>query len=130
MNNRHSWAAYAAVAGGAALLLKAVLIIASEDTVADGPMVVLYLGGILLGLAAAIGTGLRQRRGRRAGTALGLCLLIVAFVMVLSDGIESAFKVISDAPWVVDEGPIGLLGVILLALGARSRVGEREPATV
>jgi hypothetical protein len=27
-----------------------------------------------------------------------------------------------------DQGPIGLLGVVLLALGARAKIADREPA--
>lgn len=126
LGTHHSWVPYVAVASGACLLLKAVLIIATEDGVADVAEVGLYLGGILLALAAAIGAGLRSRHGRRAVTAVGLCLLVVFYVMGLSDGVEALFAPISDAPWVRDEGPVGLLGVILLALGARGRGSDRQ----
>lgn len=122
-----SWPAYAAVVAGAALLLKAVLIIGSENAVAEGPMTALFLGGLLLALAAAIGCGLQQRRGRRALTAVGLSLAVVFYVIGLSDGVGSAFAQLSDAPWVGDEGPVGLLGVVLLALGARGRARSPQP---
>lgn len=120
----HSWAPYAAVVGGAALLLKAALIIGSGNDVADGLTGALYLGGLLLAVVAAIGAGLRWRRGRRAIVAVGLVLLLLAYVMVLSDAVGPLFELVSDEAWVGDEGPIGLLGLVLLGLGARSRAAS------
>ena len=126
MDAHHSWVSYVAVAAGAALLVKAVVIIGSGGE-EPGVTGLLYLGGLLLALAAAVGAGLRARRGRRALTGVGLCLALVAFVVVLSDALAPVFEALSDAPWVADEGPVGVLGAVLLALGALSRT--REPVT-
>ncbi len=117
----HSWVPYVAITAGAALLLKVVLIIASEDTVADGITGPLYLGALLFGLAAAIGAGLRRER-RRALAAIGFCLLLVFYVIGLSDAVKPLFESFSDEAYVIDEGPLGLLGLALLALGARARL--------
>ncbi len=58
---RHTWVPYAAAAAGVSLIAKGTLIIASGNTVSEVPMGVLYLGGLALGLIAAVGAGLRQR---------------------------------------------------------------------
>lgn len=130
MDAPHSWVPYVAVAAGAALLIKAVVIIGSGGE-EPGVTGLLYLGGLMLALAAAVGAGLRARRGRRALVGIGAVLGLAAFVMVLSDALQPAFELVSDAPWVLDEGPIGLLGVVLLALGARGRTAaERTPVAV
>jgi hypothetical protein len=113
---RHAWVPYAAIAAGAMLLIKAALIIGSEDRIADAPMVALYFTGIAVGVAAAIGAGLRCRRGRRVVVAVGLSIALILFIMSGLSG--SLFGAMSDAPWVEDEGPIGLLGLILISLGA------------
>jgi hypothetical protein len=115
-NARHTWVPYAAITAGAMLLIKAVLIIGSEDSIADAPMVTLYFGGIAVALAAAIGAGLRARRGRRTLVAVGLSVALVLFIITGLGG--PVFAAMSDAAWVEDEGPIGLLGLILIALGA------------
>lgn len=119
--SRHAWVPYVAVASGAALLLKAVLMIATEDGLADPVEGGLYLGGILLGIVASIGAGLQRRKGLRTLTAVGLSLLLLAFITSLGEVFEPVFAAISDARWVREEGPIGLLGVVLLLLGARGR---------
>lgn len=131
MTERHTWVPYVAVVAGALLLLKAVLIIGSGNEISEGAMAVLYLGGLLLGLAAAVGAGLRQRKGRRTLVGAGAAFGLLLFVMVLTDGLAGLFSVFSDAEWVADEGPIGLLGVILLALGARAHSARSDgPALV
>jgi hypothetical protein len=116
--NRYRWVPYAAIVGGALLLVESALVIGSEDSLADGPMVALFDVGHLLALAAAIGVGLQQRRGRRAVVAVGLSVALVAYVIAFSDVVGTVFEAMSDAPWVGDEGPVGVLGVVLLALGA------------
>lgn len=121
MTERHAWVPYVAVVAGTLLLLKAVLIIGSGNDISEGAMAVLYLGGLLLGLVAAVGAGLRQRKGRRTLVGVGCAFGLLLFVMVLTDGLAGLFTVFSDAAWVADEGPIGLLGLILIALGARAR---------
>jgi hypothetical protein len=131
MTERHSWVPYVGVVAGAVLLLKAVLIIGSENRVSEGAMAVLYLGGMVLALAACIGAGMRQRKGRRTLVAVAACFGLLAFVMVLSDAVAGVFAALSDAPWVGDEGPVGLLGVVLIGLSARARgTGRQAPAIV
>jgi hypothetical protein len=124
--HRYPWVPYAAIVGGALLLVESALVIGSEDSLADGPMVALFDLGHLLALAAAIGVGLQQRRGRRALVAVGLSVALVAYVIAFSEVVGMAFEAMSDAPWVQDEGPIGVLGVVLLALGA---LGHRAKDT-
>ena len=115
---RHTWMPYIAGLAGAALLLKATLIIAGNPSSdADGIFAVLYLSGIALALAAAIGTGLRRRGvGARIGVAIGLSVLVVAWIMGLGDLLKPVIGVISDAQRVKDEVPIGIAGVVLLVL--------------
>jgi hypothetical protein len=122
----YRWVPYAAIVGGALLLIESVLVIGSEDTLADGPMIVLFDVGHVLALAAAVGVGLQQRRGRRALVAVALCVAIVAYVVALSEVVGAALGVFSDAPWVNDEGPVGVLGAVLLCLGA---LGQRSKDT-
>lgn len=117
----HSWVPYVAITAGAVLLLKVVLIIASEGTVADGITGPMHIGAVLLGLAAAIGAGLRRER-RKALAAIGFCLLFVLYVIALSDALKPLFESFSDKVYVLDEGPLGLLGLALLGLGARARL--------
>ncbi|MFN2539180.1 MAG: hypothetical protein ABR549_13675 [Mycobacteriales bacterium] len=118
---RHTWVPYAAIVAGALLLLESVLVIASEDSLPDAPLIAMLDAGWLLALAAAIGVGRRQRRGRRALVALGLAVALVAYVIGFSEVVGMAFEAMSDAPWVADEGPLGVLGAVLLLLGARGR---------
>jgi drug/metabolite transporter (DMT)-like permease len=126
---KHSWVPYAAVAAGAVLLLKAVLIFGAQGDDFGAVTGVLYLAGLLLALAAAIGFGLQQRRGRRTLVAVAGVVALVAWVIGVGDLTAPAFEsVFGDEAYVGDEGPIGLLGVVLLALGARGRLGSREPA--
>jgi len=117
--SRAAWPAYAALVAGGALLLKAGLIIGNEGEMNESVTTGLYLGGLLVALAAAVGTGLQARRGRRTVTAVGLVLLIVVYVMALSDAVGPLFEAIKDEAYVSDEGPVGLLGLALLALGLR-----------
>ena len=119
----YSWVPYAAIVGGALLLIESALVIGSKDTLADGPMIAMFDVGHLLALAAAIGVGLQQPRGRRALVAVGLCLAVVAYVVAFSEVVGAVLGVFSDTPWVNDEGPVGVLGAVLLALGA---VGHRS----
>lgn len=118
---RHSWVPYITLAAGAVLLLAALVNIASEARVAAPVDAVLHLGGIALALAAAIGTGLRRRRGRRTLTAIGLTLLLLAWIVSVGDLLTPVFELISEQEYVNDEGPFALLGLVLLGLGARSR---------
>lgn len=121
---RHTWVPYVAAAAGVSLLAKGTLIIASGNTVGETPMAVLYLGGLALGLVAAVGAGLRQR-GWLRGSAVGLgsVLLLVQWVLGLGDAFKPLIGVFTDAVHVQAELPVVAAGLVLvlLALGARAR---------
>lgn len=121
---RHAWVPYVAVAAGAALFIKAIAIIGSADEAPDTPMALLYLAGILLAVAAAIGTGLRQRRGRRTIVAVPLAVFVAAWIVGIADLLTPLFEVFSDEAYVGDEGPVGVLGLALLVAG--SLMGRRD----
>jgi len=127
---KHAWVPYVAIAAGTAYVLKVALIWGSGDTANSTVTGILYISGLLLGIAAAVGTGLRQRRGRRALVAVGLAVLLVVWVMGLGDALKPVFGLFSDKEYVEVEGPLALLGFVLLALGARGKMAEREPALV
>jgi hypothetical protein len=126
-SGQHGWAAYAAITAGGALLLKSLLIIGSGDSVPTAPMAVLYLTGIALALAAAVGTGLRQRRGRRAVVGFALFAFVALWIVMLGDALTPIFELFSDEAYVGDEGPVGVLGIALLAFG--SVLGRRDRMT-
>lgn len=131
MTERHAWVPYVTVAAGALLLLHAVLIFATADTASDSITVSLYLGGLLLALVAAVGTGLRQRKGRRLLVGVACAFGLVAWAMAVGDFLTPVFEAVKDEAWAGDAGPIGVLGVVLLALGARARTAVgRTPANV
>ena len=117
---RHSWVPYAAIASGAGLLLMSVLVFATEDDI-DTPAVVLYLGSLLLALAAAVGQGIRVGGGKGALVAVGLCLAVVAWVMGVGDLLTPVFEQIKDEEYVGDQGPIAVLGLALVVLGTLGR---------
>ena len=132
---KHTWVPYVAIAAGAALLLKAVLIIGNGDGDFGGVSTTfMYLGGLILALVAAVGFGLNQRVadgyqrvGRRSLVAIGSVALLILWVMGISDLTAPVFEaVIGDEVYVGDEGPVGLLGAVLIALGARARMTERQ----
>ncbi|MBK5305080.1 MAG: hypothetical protein JJD92_00175 [Frankiaceae bacterium] len=124
---KHSWVPYAAIAAGAVLLAKAVIVISSDDEVLTSTTGWMYLIGLLLAVAAAVGHALNRER-HRALIGAGLVLALVAWVIGVGDLLTPVFEVFSDSEYLADEGPIGLLGVVLLVLGARARMTEREPA--
>jgi drug/metabolite transporter (DMT)-like permease len=113
------WVPYATVAAGASLVLMSAVVFASRS---DGPdwAVVPYLLGLALALAAAIGYGVSRRRGRRTVTAVGLSALVVLWAMGIGDLLTPVFEVFSKEDYVGDQGPIALMGVVLLVLGARA----------
>lgn len=126
---KHSWVPYAAIASGASLLVMTVLVFATEDKVSEAAAVPFYFAGVLLAVAAAIGAGLRARPGRRALVGIGLTVLVIAWVMVIGDVLtESAFEAMFDGQeYAGDQGPLGLLGAALVALGARAKIVDRDP---
>jgi hypothetical protein len=126
---KHSWVPYVAIAAGTAYLTKMVLIFGTDDTAPDLATAVCWFAGLILGVTAAIGYGLRQRRGRRALIAVGGAVLLVAWVLGLGDITSPVFEQVSDASYAPEELPLGLLGVVLLALGALSRGSGRELPT-
>ncbi len=86
---RFTWVPYVAAAAGVSLVLKGTLIIASGNTVSDSAMGVLYLGGMALGLVAAVGAGLRQPvRLRGLAVGIGSALLLVQWILGLGDAVK------------------------------------------
>ena len=127
---KHNWVPYAAIASGASLLVMTVMVFATKDEVSEAAAVPFYFAGILLGVAAAIGVGLRSRPGRRALVGVPLAVLVVAWCMGLGDFTAPLFEAaFGDEEYIGDQGPIGLLGVVLIVLGARAKITEREPST-
>lgn len=96
----------------------------ATDGAADTATGLLYLGGLALALAAAIGTGLRARRGRRTLVAVGLSVAVVAWIMGVGDLVEPVVDAFSDTQYVIHEAMILVIGLALLALGALSRRRE------
>ena len=131
---RHTWVPYVAAIGGAVLVLKVALVIASNNEALEGPMgPISHLSGVGLGLTAAVGLGLRQTgAGRRVGVAFGAALLWVAWIMGLGDLLTPLIEVFSKAEHVGDEVPIGVGGLALLvaAYVGWSHDQELAPATV
>lgn len=124
----HAWVPYVAAAAGVCLVAKGTLIIASSNTVADGPMAVLYLGGLVLGLVAAVGAGLRQRGWLRSvGVGGGSALLLVAWIMGLGDAFKPLVGVVSSAEHVQVEVPVVAAGLVLVLLGLRARSHDTRP---
>jgi hypothetical protein len=126
---KHSWVPYVAIAAGTAYVVKMVLIFGTDDTAPDLATAVCWFAGLILGVAAAIGYGLRQPRGRRALVAVGGAVLLVAWVFGLGDITSPVFEQVTDTSYGPEELPLGLLGVVLLAIGALSRGSGRELPT-
>lgn len=122
---RHTWVPWVAALAGLAYTLKVTLILATDDTFPDAPLVVLYLGGLGLGLAACVGAGLRQR-GALRGTAVGVgaAMLLVLWITGLGEVLEPPLARLSDAVHVQEEVPILVAGLVLLALAAVARARD------
>lgn len=121
---RHTWVPYVAALAGAALTLKVTLILVTANRVAESSMGVLYLGGLLLGLVACVGVGLRQRGALRGiGLGLGSAILLAGWIVGLGDTLKPAIGAFSDRVYVRDEVPVLLAGLALLGLAwlARAR---------
>lgn len=113
---RHRWVPVAGALAGLALTVKAGLIIGSGNAVADQPMAILYLFGVAVGVSAAVGLGLRRRPlALRIATAVVAPLLLIAWIIGLGEIVEPLFAMVKDTAYVRDEGPVGLLGLFLLA---------------
>ncbi len=124
---RHTWVPYVAAAAGAVLALKAVLVTATDDT-APTTFAVMYLLGLLLGVVAAVGAGLRQRgwpRGVAVGT--GGVVLLVLWIMGLGDALKPVVRLATDDVNAANEVPILLAGLVLLALAWRARGRDLQP---
>jgi hypothetical protein len=120
------WVPYVTVVSGSAFLISSAMVFATDGD--EPPVSVgLYFGAIALALAAAIGFGLTRRRGLRAVTGSGLAVLLVAWLMGVGDLLTPVFERISDKPYAGDEGPLVLLGLVLLGLGALAGRSSREP---
>jgi hypothetical protein len=119
-----SWPAYLAVLAGGALLLHAVLVIGTGDEMSDAVVVTLYLGGMVVAIAAAIGMGVTARKGRRALIAIAFPVFLVVWAMGLGDLLTPLFEAFKDEEYVGDAGPIGLLGVFLIVLGLARSAGR------
>lgn len=127
---RHTWVPYAAAAAGAVLSLKAVLVVATDDG-APGAMGGLYLLGLLLGLVAAAGAGLRQQGvARGVAVGLGAAVLLVLWVMGLGEALESVVGAVTDDEHAPVEAPILLAGLVLLALAWRARARDLQAEAV
>lgn len=128
---RHTWVPWVAALAGAAFTLKVLLIFATDAGLSDTPFAVLYLSGLVLGLVAAVGLGLRQE-GALRGVAVGLgaAVLLVAWIMGLGEVLEPVVGLVSDTEYVREETPILVAGLVLLGLAwaGRSRDAS-EPAT-
>jgi hypothetical protein len=110
---------YASVAAGAANLISSSMVFAAdgdESAVAVG----LFFAGWALAIAAGVGYGLSRRPGRRALVAVGAPLLVTAWIMAIGDLLTPLFKAFSEKEYVNDEGPLIILAVVLLVLGARA----------
>jgi hypothetical protein len=129
--SRYTWVPYVAAAAGASLITKGTLIIASGNTISDGPMGVLYLGGLAFGLVAAVGAGLRQRGWLRSlAVDLGSALLLVVWIMGLGDAIKPAVGVFSGAEYVQVEVPVVAAGLVLVLLALRARAHDTRTMNI
>jgi hypothetical protein len=119
---RFTWVPYVAAIAGAALIIKGSLIIATDNAISEDAMGVLYLGGLALGVVAAVGAGLRQRGWLRGlligfGSALGLIL----WIMGVGDAIKPVIGLVSSTEHVQVEVPVVLAGLVVTALALRAR---------
>lgn len=107
------------MAAGAAFLVKVAHIFATDgsDHTIQG---VLYLGGILLGIAGAVGVGARygSTRLKKFGVGLAAFFGVMFFLTVLSDGVKALINSVADVPeYVATEIPVALLGAVWLVAG-------------
>jgi hypothetical protein len=125
MTRRHTWVPYAAATAGALLLLKGVLIVASNDGINDTPVVIMYFGGLLVGLVAAVGLGLRQASvPARIAVGLGASVLLVMWIMGFGSILNPIIEAFSDAKVARDEVPVAVAGAVLLAVAGRAFLND------
>ena len=111
--------------GGAAWIVKVLyIIVALEPEEHDLVTTVLYLAGFLIPLGAAVGLAawLGRRRGLLAKMAIyvTVVLLHVFTITFFSEGIEAlADPMLTEAPHLVPEVPVALIGVVWFVLGYR-----------
>lgn len=121
---RHTWVPYVAAAAGTALLVKGALGAWRGESTPDTAMAVLYLGGLLLGVVAAAGVGLRQR-GLLRGLAVGggVAAALVLWIIGLGEVLEPVVGVLTDVRHTQEEVPVAVagLGLLLLAWLTRER---------
>lgn len=121
---RHTWVPYVAAAAGTALLVKGSLGAWRGESTPDTAMAVLYLGGLLLGVVAAAGVGLRQR-GLLRGLAVGggVAAALVLWIIGLGEVLEPVVGVLTDVRHTQEEVPVAVagLGLLLLAWLTRER---------
>jgi predicted transporter len=122
------WVPYASVVAGACQLVSSSIVFATDGD-EPGVSVALYFLGVALAIAVAIGFGMSRRPGRRALVAVAGSLLVVARIMALGDQLTPVFEVFSKKEYVGNEGPLVLMGLVLIGLGARAgRSSEPVPA--
>ena len=127
---RHTWVPWVAALAGAALTLKVLLIAASGDSMSDTPFAVLYILGLLLGLVASAGVGLRQRGVLRSiGLGLGSAVLLVMWIMGLGDLLKPVIGLVTDSAEAKDETPILVAGLVLLGLAWLARARDLRAAS-
>ena len=113
------WFPYTCVAAGACQLISSSIVFATDGD-EPGVSVALYFLGVALAIAVAIGFGMSRRPGRRALVAVAGSLLVVAWIMALGDQLTPVFEVFSKKEYVGNEGPLVLMGLVLIGLGARA----------
>lgn len=124
---QHTWVPWVAALAGAALTLKIVLIATSGDELSDTPFAVLYLGGLVLGLAASVGVGLRQRGALRSiGLGGGSAVLLLSWIMGLGEVLEPLVGLVTSSTTAAEEAPILLAGLVLLGLAWRARARDLQ----
>ncbi len=127
MTARHTWFPYLAAAGGAILILKGCLVIASGDGANSTAVGVLYLTGLLIGLVVAVGAGLRRTSGwSKVAVAAGGVVLLVLWIMTLSDAAAGLIAKVSDSAVLQDEVPIIVAGMVLVGIATVAFIRDSQ----
>lgn len=121
--------AWAALAAGAAMVIKVAHIFATDGS--DLPIHgVLYLGAILLTIFGAAGVGARYGASRMGKVGIGFAAFFgsVFFLMMLSDGVKAAIHAVVEVPeHVATELPVALAGIVWLVLGYKLWTATGRP---